>query len=52
MPEVPAVQGVSQLVSWVQDNRAAFAPKSSGGGSVFPAQDHVRDQPGAALAQE
>ena len=51
-PEVPAVQGVSQLVSWVQDNRAAFAPKSSGGGSVFPAQDHVRDQPGAALAQE
>ncbi|MET0651820.1 MAG: hypothetical protein ABWY63_04830, partial [Hyphomicrobiaceae bacterium] len=52
-PEVPATQGISQLVDWVQQNRAAFSPSKGGGGTVFPAQDHVREQPGgAALAQE
>ena len=51
-PEIGAAQGISQLLDWVQQNRAAFAPSAGGSGKAFPVQHLMREQPGAALAPE
>jgi CDP-paratose 2-epimerase len=50
-PAIAVAQGISQLMDWVQQNRAAFA-QAAGSAGAFAAQGHVRERPGAALAPE